>query len=258
MKNEFGQLLKLWRQRLGLSQLELSMQSDISAKHLSFLETGRSLPSREMIFKLSNCFNLSFEDTNTLLRLAGFQAEERKDNVNTVENALQDMLDKHEPYPGVISNYCLEPQMINNAALRMLSWLDIDITEFSSIMDVFFAPDGISPYIVDWERTAQDAVRLIKLKALAMKDSEQFQENLDQILSYPDFKAVWDGDNTSFGATDPIIATRLCHKGITLHWRIVLSTFGTPRSVSLDEYQMDFFYPVDDITRQFAYEVLSV
>ena len=256
MKNEFGQLLKLWRQRLGLSQLELSMQSGISAKHLSFLETGRSSPSCDMIFKVSNCFNLSFEDTNILLRRAGFQAEERQDNVNSVANVLQDILDKHEPYPGVISNCCLEPLMLNQGALKMLSWLDVDFTKYSTIMDMFFSPDGIGPYIVDWNKTASDAVKLIKLKSLAMKDNEDFQSNLKKILSYSEFKNIWDSDDIPSGSTDPIIDAQLCHKGVKLHWRIVLSTFGTPRSVSLDEYQMDFFYPVDEATKQFAYEFL--
>lgn len=259
MSNEFGKMLKLWRKQLGLSQLDLSLQSAISAKHISFLETGRSVPSREMVMKLAASLSLSDEDSHLLLKHAGLDvtiSAESKE-ASPVELALKRMLDKHEPYPGVISDYTLMPQYLNNAALKMLDMFGIDVGGFSSIIEIIFSERGFRPYIVNWEQASTVALRLTKMKAMAMQDDEQFQMQLEKVLENPEVKKYWEINKDYIGNTDPIVPIDVNFNGEVLRWEVILSTFGTPRNVSLDEFQMEFFYPADEKTKAFALEHLG-
>ena len=259
MSNEFGKMLKLWRQRLGLSQLDLSVASGMSTKHISFLETGRSQPSKEAVVKLATALSLSNNDTQLLIDHAGYTGQLDTDAPpSRVEMALLTMLEKQEPYPGAISDYTLTPKYLNNASLKMLDWFEIDISEFSSIVELIFSEQGFRPYITNWEEMSRIALRLTKMKKLAMADNEIFQQNLDKVLKMPEVKKMWQEDEGFVGNTEPIVPVSVSAKGIDMQWIVVLSTFGTPRNVSLDEYQMEFFYPADEATKQFAEDFLTV
>ena len=259
MHNGFGQLLKLWRQRLGLSQLALSLQSGISAKHISFLETGKSQPSREMVNTLALSMNLSAGDCNLMLKQAGLQAHSSAQQQGKTLQALQMILDKHEPYPGIISNYYLQPQMYNHATLAILQWLDIDLSQFDNMVDFIFSDKGLRSALVNWSEMSSLALRLIKLKSLTMQNDVVFQASINKILANKELRALWENDDASansIGNTEPVIPCKIQHKGHSLHFEAVLMTYGTPRSVSLEEYQLELFYPADQKTRDFTEQFL--
>lgn len=259
MDNGFGQLLKLWRQRLGLSQLALSLQSGISAKHISFLENGKSQPSREMVNTLAMSMSLSAGDCNLLLKQAGLQAPANTLNQGKTVKALQMILDKHAPYPGIISNYSLQPQMYNHSAIALLQWLDIDLSQFSNVMDIIFSEKGLRSVLVNWAEITSIALRLIKLKSLTMQDDVVFQTSLSNILANEELRVLWDNEDASGNGvsnTEPVIPCKIMHKGHSLYFEAILMTYGTPRSVSLEEYQLELFYPADEISKDFCHQYL--
>lgn len=258
MSNAFGTLLKLWRQRLGFSQLNLSIQSGISTKHLSFLETGRSLPSADMVNKLAETLTLSNEDANLLLQHAGLKNNTDNDALKRNHETLQMILNKHEPYPGVVSNYSLQPLFFNHSALAMIEWLEIDITPFNNIIELIFDERGMLPYLNNWQETAITILRLLKVKSLTMKNDPLFLDNLNKTLSNPKIKNLWLSVKNFSGNTSPMIEYSIKNKGETLEWVAVLTTFGTPRNISLDEYQMEFFYPRNEKTKIFAQNNFSI
>ena len=260
MDNGFGQLLKLWRKRLGLSQMDLSSKSTISAKHISFLETGKSQPSREMVNTLAKAMGLTEGDRNLLLRQSNHQVNESLEPQNRALHALQMVLDKHEPYPGLVSNHALQPLILNQSIIAMLNWLDIDISDFTSIIDLLFSNKGLRSMLVNWEHVAVVSLRLLKLKAATQQEDPLFQASLQKILQNSELLALWeqaDGSANGQGSTEPIIPCHIEYKGQTLHIEAILMTYGTPRSVSLEEYQLELFYPVDEASKNFFYELMK-
>src|SRR5260370_40699896 len=103
-RNLFSALLRHWRTRRGLSQLDLALAADVSARHVSFIETGRAQPSREMVLRLGTALNLPLRDQNAMLKAAGFEAEFPEPALSegmpaAIEQALTRMLAQHEPFP---------------------------------------------------------------------------------------------------------------------------------------------------------------
>src|SRR5262245_14855075 len=158
-----GPLLRQWRERRRMSQLDLSLEAEISARHLSFVETGRAHPSRDMVLLLARVLDVPPRARNELLTVAGFAPMYRErpldaPELSQVRRALDFMLRQQEPYPALVHDRHWNILMTNEAAGRIMGlFLDPRAAEAIGVpnaMRLTYHPNGLRPYIVNWEATA--------------------------------------------------------------------------------------------------------
>src|SRR3954471_23641911 len=157
---QFSSLLKHWRHLRRLTQIELAVDANVSARHLCFLETGRSQPSREMVQLLGSALDLPLEERNALHVAAGFVPPYgdkglAADNLQPVRQALDFILSQQEPYPGIVIDGRWDVRMRNQASSRLFKvfWESYDMESGLSdnAMHVVFHPRGLRQFIVNWE-----------------------------------------------------------------------------------------------------------
>src|ERR1700712_1634683 len=159
----FSALLRHWRTRRGLSQLGLSLTAEVSSRNISFLETGRAQPSRELVLILAGSLDLPLRDQNVLLRAAGFQDQFAEpswtDGLDPViERTLERMLKKHEPFPMIVLSHGYDIVRANRAAARLMAWLIADPNAPSqppNLLRALFDPRLGRSFVLDWERLAR-------------------------------------------------------------------------------------------------------
>ncbi|CAA0111019.1 Uncharacterised protein [BD1-7 clade bacterium] len=258
MANEFGQLLRLWRKKLGLSQLALSTAANVSAKHISFLESGKTHPSRDMVEKLATAMQLSASETDKLLLKAGWQARGFCDHEqNQTIETLERIAAYHAPHPGVVSDQDLRPVIINDSMKLLMEHFYIDITDKISVVEWLFCKTGLRPHIENWDETASTMIRMLKNKYRQSRPTPSNVEVLERLLRQQDIHKMWKQTTTQYNDQDAFVPLVIRTGKQLLNWNLVLMTYGTPRQVSLDEYQMEFFYPLDIATENFARDFLS-
>lgn len=155
----FGDLLRGWRRTRKLSQLELALEARVSQRHVSFLESGRAQPSREMVLQLAGALDVPLRERNVLLQTAGFAPLYRErglDNADmaAVRHALQMMLDHHEPLPAMVINRSWELVLANTAASSFLSAFSSEQTGSNTALNVMrltFHPQGLQPMVANWQ-----------------------------------------------------------------------------------------------------------
>jgi transcriptional regulator with XRE-family HTH domain len=159
----FSALLKYWRGRRGMSQLDLALSAGVSSRHVSFLETGRSRPSEEMVLLIGNTLDVPLREQNAILRAAGFEpryAEPSFDALGepAIERAIQQMMQQHEPYPMLTVSCSYDVLAMNNAANRPLTLaVGHELGRFNAI-DALFDPQELRPVMVNWTAAAQETM----------------------------------------------------------------------------------------------------
>jgi len=246
-----GTLLRSWRERRRLSQLELSLESAISARHLSFVETGRARPSREMVVHLAERLDVPLRERNDLLLAAGFAplyGERSLDDeeMAPVRDALDRFLAAHEPYPAVVVDRALNIVAANSA-------LDV-LTEGSSPqllaapangLRLTLHPDGMAPRIVNLDQWSSHLLARLR-RRVAITGDAGLQELYDEIARYPG--VVEETQAAEDPVNDVVLPLRLRHGEHELSFICTLSTFGTAVDVTLSELSVEAFYPADEIT----------
>ena len=157
-KNESaGDFLRFWRKFNRMSQMDLALEIGISTKHLSFVETGRSNPSRNLVLKMAHSLKLPLRHRNAFLKTAGYASEFGEEPFNgekmeIVRQALQRMLEKHEPYPAFVVNAAYKILMTNSGYEQMIKFLvgEHALKKYDNVYHLTFAEDGLRPYIKDW------------------------------------------------------------------------------------------------------------
>jgi transcriptional regulator with XRE-family HTH domain len=251
----FPALLKYWRGRRGLSQLDLSLAADVSSRHISFLETGRANPSESMVLRLGSTLDLPMREQNHLLRAAGFEAVFREPALHAIDApgiqaALDRMLAKHEPYPMVVMNRAYDVLRMNDGAMRLLPQLVADPTALVppfNVMTGLFDPQGFRPFVRDWEHTARVLLIRAHREALRHPEDERLQRLLDDLLAFPDVPADWREPDFSM-PSEATLAIRLRKDGLELAFLTTATTFSAPNNVTLEDLLIEAYYPLDDTT----------
>jgi len=254
--NHFGELIKGWRKNRGLSQMDLGFEADISSKHISFLETGRSQPSREMIIRLSNSLDIPLSERNVLFSAAGFaEAYSRMDieqpQMAPVRQALEIMLLNHEPYPAVVFDWNWNIVMMNQANQMLNSFiqpLQPDFPVTSNILEMLFDPNGYRPFVENWQEVA--CVILQRLHREKVMYQDRHSDLLERLMAYPDVPNRW--QNSSNGqASQPMVDVVLNIQGQRLSFFSTLASFGTPIDITMQELTIESYFPSDQATKQF-------
>jgi len=258
---DFGTLLKDWRQYRRVSQLNLSSLCGVSQRHISFLETGRSRPSRATVLALADSLNVPLREQNALLQSAGFApawSEDPLDNQSNelFQSALQAMLDHHEPYPAIVLDGRWNLLMANRGALSFFGQF-VDVfdaleaigspAEFQ-LVRLCLREEGYKPFIGNWEALVFGFLGRARRALLQNPRDPLLPALIREITEHAEAPPEWrHPDWTS--SPEPALAMTIQKDGQV--WRLftMLAHFGSPLSVTLEELSVETFYPADEVTR---------
>ena len=254
----FGSGLRWWRERRGFSQLDLAGAAETTQRHLSFLESGRAGPSPEMILRLATVLDIPLRQQNALLLAAGFAPAWRESDLSgpelaQVNGALDYMLAQQEPYPAFVVDRRWNLLRANAGAGRFVEFLTGPAPAAASAEPVNLAvalvsPDGLRPFIVNWEEVARYFLRGVQADAIA-DGTRQTAELLTRLLAFPGLPAL--SQNPSPGETRaPVLIIHFKSKETSLRLFTTIATLGTPHDVTLQEIRVECFFPMDDATAQ--------
>jgi transcriptional regulator with XRE-family HTH domain len=254
----FGPLLREWRQVRQMSQLRLAEAAEVSTRHISFIETGRAAPSREMVLILASALDLPLRERNTLLGAAGFAAVYRETDLGSPEmgqvaRALRFLLDRHEPYGASVLDGAWNILRVNQGGARMIGWLFDEpppTAVAANAMRILFHPRGLRRYIVNWEELAGAMVeRLHREVSLGAG-----RELLDEILDYPDVPRRF--ARPRLGQVPQVVLAIHFRKGDReLRLFTMLTTVGAPQDVTAQELRIESYFPADAATEKWVADI---
>jgi transcriptional regulator with XRE-family HTH domain len=251
-----GPLLQYWRRSRNLSQLALAHEADVSPRHLCFIETGRAKPSRDMVLHLAETLAVPLRDRNALLLAAGFApafCESTLDDPDLapVRAAIRAILHQQEPYPAVVMNRRWDIVETNRAASRFFGMLLGGRTPSGAgnVLRLMFHPEGLRPFIENWEAVAQALVRRVHREAIGGALDEAGRQLLSEILAYPGVPARWRSPGADLGAPlVPVMPVSFRHNERGFHFFSAVTVLGTPQDVTLQELRIECFFPMDEAT----------
>lgn len=255
MNRIFPALLKYWRGRSGLSQLDLALAADVSARHVSCLETGRAQPSESMVLRLMATLNVPLRHQNDALIGAGFAAhfpDPALDGLpDAVQSAMDRMLQQQEPFPMTVLAADYRILQHNAAARRVFGQFTADPQLLASqSLDMFaliLDPTLGKPFVRDWSTVARHM--LIRLQREVSRSGDtRLVSLLDRAMQYPGVDASWrypDEDAKSYSTLE----VWLQRDDLTLGFMTTLTAFSSPGNVLLDELRLESYFPLDDATR---------
>jgi transcriptional regulator with XRE-family HTH domain len=243
-----GEHLREWRQRRHLSQLDLAGDAEISARHLSFVETGRSAPSRDMVLKLAERLDVPLRERNVLLVAAGFapafpQRSLDDPALNSAREAINMILKAHEPNPAlaydrhwnlVSANRMLAP-LLEGVPPRLLG-------EPLNVLRLAFDPEGLAPRTVNLPEWAAHLLERLHRQCEATADPELLKL-YQELKSYP--IPARSGPISAYNVAIPF---KLRHNGEVLSFISTTMVFGTPIDITLQELALETFFPADGLT----------
>jgi transcriptional regulator with XRE-family HTH domain len=249
----FAALLKYWRGRRGLSQLDLALAADVSARHLSFLETGRARPSEEMVLLLAAALAVPLRDQNRLLVAAGFPARfpEGAAVPPAVEGALARMMSQQEPLPLIVLSGGYDVIRSNRAAAALFRRL-LDGRPSPEVLNPFhlvFDPAQLRPFVVRWERLARTMLARLQREALLRPADPRLGPLLERVLAYPGVERSWVRPDFST-PLEPTLTLELRRDEPALSFRFLgtVTAFSAPQEVAVEELRIESFFPLDPAT----------
>lgn len=256
----FAAMLRYWRTRRGMSQLDLALTAEVSARHVSYLETGRSQPGRDMVLLLAATLGVPLRDRNVMLREAGFEPAFPEPGLGAlhpgVEHALRVLLRQHEPYPALVLDRGYDVLRTNAAAGRLVEHLVGAVPERWNAMHALFAPAGVRDALDDWETVAREAVARLRRESLQAPSDERLRTLLDAVLGAPGVPEAWRTPDLSLGTTGALdLRFRIGNE--TLAFVTTMLAFHAPQNVTLDELQIEYYVPADEATARACERMLT-
>jgi transcriptional regulator with XRE-family HTH domain len=240
-----GDLLRQWRQRRRLSQLDLAIAADVSSRHLSFVETGRSRPTSDMILRLAEHLDVPLRDRNALLLAGGYAPAypERglaAPELHAVRHALKRVLKGHEPYPAVVVNRWWELVDANAGIALFTRQVKPELLEPpANVLRLSLHPDGMAPRIANLPEWRAHLLARLRHQADATGD-ERLAELHDELTAYPGGQA-----EPPPSAAGVVVPLRYRAAGRELSFLSITAMIGTPMDVTVSELAIESFYPAD-------------
>jgi len=240
-----GDLLRQWRQRRRLSQLDLAIAADVSSRHLSFVETGRSRPTSDMILRLAEHLDVPLRDRNALLLAGGYAPAypERglaAPELQAVQDALQKVLKGHEPYPAVVVNRWWELVAANAGIALFTGQVKPELLEPPvNVLRLSLHPDGMAPQIANLPEWRAHLLARLRHQAEATGDT-RLADLHDELAAYPGGQA-----EPPPARADVVVPLRYRANGRELSFLSITAVVGTPMDVTVSELAIESFYPAD-------------
>jgi transcriptional regulator with XRE-family HTH domain len=255
-----GELLRQWRERRRLSQLDLALLADTSTRHLSFVETGRSRPSRGMLLRLAERLEVPLRERNHLLLAGGYapafgQAPLDAPEMAGVRAALRQVLAGHEPYPAVVVDRAWDLVDANAAALALVGGADPALlAPPANVLRLSLHPGGMAPRIAnlgEWRAHLLGRLR----RQIDLTADPGLAELHEELRAYPCDQPEPDVELP--GPGDVVVPLRFRHGDRELSLLSILASFGTPLDVTVAELSIESFYPADAATSAALRDLLA-
>src|SRR5712691_862916 len=251
-ESAFGRLLREWRARRRVSQLDLAVEAGVSSRHVSFIETGRAQPSREMVLMLARVLDVPLRDRNDLLMAAGFAAMYRATDLDSpaleqARRALDFILRQQEPYPAIVVDRNWTLLKANGGAVRLVeAFTDPSAASewAGNAMRLMFHPRGFRPHIVNWEAMAAALIQWLHRDVLSGLGGADTRRLLEELLSYPGVPPRWRTLDLDV-STAPFLAVEFRKGALELRFFSTLTSLGTPHDITLQELRVEAFFPAD-------------
>ncbi len=256
MVTTFGDELRRWRDARRYSQLALVGEAEVSQRHLSFLETGRSKPSREMVLHLARVLELPLRDQNNLLAAAGFSPEyaERSlddPDLDEVRHVLETVVNAHGHIPAYVVDRGWDLVLSNDAALGLaaLAGIDMPLEVATNVMRTCFHPDGLRRFIVGWEGFATVLVHRLEREAIERPFDERLNALAVEARTYPGVAELPARPPLPSG-NDLLLPMVLDTPAGELRLISMVATIGAAFDVTLEELRLETLLPADRQTEQ--------
>lgn len=253
MPMTFASRLVWWRRRRGVSQLQLAMAAECSQRHVSFLELGRTNPSREMVLRLAAALDVPLRHSNELLLAARYAPAWSESTLGAealapIRQALDYMLAQQEPFPAVIVDRRWNLLQANRGAIALVEFLVGPVAPGVAVnlADALAAPDVLRPHLVNWADVVRYFLRSVEADAAADGTAET-AALLERLLGYEGVRTVMAG--AVVAVEGPVLPMHFRKDGVELRLFTTIATLGTPRDVTLQELRIESFFPMDDATR---------
>ena len=248
-ENRVGTMLRDWRQRRRLSQLDLALDAGVSSRHLSFVETGRSRPSPEMVLTLAQRLEVPLRERNQLLLAAGYAPRYRERSFDgpelaPVREAVSRLLAGHEPYPALAVDSAWN-LVASNGALDLLleDVADELLLPPVNVMRLALHPDGVAPRILNLGEWRGHLLARLRREA-ALRRDPRLDELLAEVEAYP---GEVDPDRSEM---DIMVTLRLASSAGELTLFSTVTTFGTAVDITVAELSVEAFFPADEATAE--------
>ncbi len=258
-----GLLLRAWRGARGVSQEDLAARAGVSTRHLSFIETGRSRPGREVLLAIAGALDVPLRDRNQLLLAAGLAPAYGAsaldgDELAMVRRALDHVLAHHEPYPAIVVDRLWNLVRINAGAARLFAGFGppsppADVGQ--NLVLALLHPQGWKPALVNWDEVAGAMIERLHREVAAAPRDPGLAELRTRALAMPGVPAHWRA--SALGPTTPFASVHLRRDGRELRLFTMITTLGTPLDVTAEELRIESYFPADDASERLLREGVS-
>jgi transcriptional regulator with XRE-family HTH domain len=245
---EFGALLRHWRDMRGKSQLDLSLDSGLSQRHLSFIECGRSVAKHR--------------ERNTLLLAAGYapifsESTWNAPEMQGISKALERVLRQHEPFPAIVMDRYWNVLMTNDSAPRFFNcFIDMATRKGPrNVLYLIFDPKGMRPFIANWKDVAASLFQRVYRESVGRVVDEKTKELLATLQAYPDVRTKLEEPH-SLSAL-PFIPISFVNKGKVLNFFSMITTVGAPLSITAQELRLECMFPADEDSEKSHHEMMT-
>lgn len=250
-----GALLREWRTARRMNQLDLSVESGVSTRHLSCIETGKARASREIVFRLADALGMPLRERNALLLAAGYAPQYSETALATpalerMREAIELILAHQEPYPAFVVTRHFDVLMANAAAQRINDLvMGGRPSAHTNLLRQVFDPDDFRQVIVNWPEVAEKFLRHLHADIVAAPSDTVAQALLDEVLAYPGVPERWRLRDVE---VEPVPVLNLVFRSALGELRFfeTVTTFATPRDVTLDELRIECAFPADAHTAE--------
>ena len=245
---QLGQLLRYWRQQRGKSQLDLSLDTGISQRHLSFVESGRSSPSRDFLSVVSDALSIPLRERNVLLLASGFAPRYGEQSMDAeqmaiVTRAIDRMLRQHEPHPALVLDRYWNVVRTNGAAPRFFgSFVDLEKRpKPRNLLDLMFDPAGMRPFVEEWEMVAAGLLQRVRREAVGQVVDAELQILLKRLREYPGIAGL----KPPLAPQSPVLPIVFRRGNQRFSYFSLITTVGTPQCVTAQELRVECMFPTD-------------
>jgi transcriptional regulator with XRE-family HTH domain len=240
-----------------MSQLDLAVAADVSARHVSFLETGRAKPSRDMVLRLGTTLDIPLRDQNELLHAAGFSAEFAESATeealpSAVEYAITRMLAHAEPFPMTVLDRAYNVLRTNEGGTRVLTAFVAEPSRVPARLNAYhllFDPCLCRPFIDDWERIARGMVARLHREVLTSGGDASLTAVLQSLFEFPGVDESWRQPDFS-QPNDPVLTLRLKRDDLCISFLTTITEFSAPGNVTVQELRLESYLPMDDASER--------
>jgi len=254
--NEFGDLLRYWRDVRGVSQLDLSLEAGVSQRQISFIESGRSVPGRHTVLTIAQTLDVPLRERNALLLAAGYapvysEAPWNAQEMHGVIRALERVMRQHEPFPAIVMDRNWNVLMTNDAAPRFFNcFIDMASREGPrNMLHLIFDPQGMRPFVADWDDVSRSLLQRVYRESVGHVLDGGARGLLDELLAYPGVPRDWNTYHAPSAAPAmPVIPLGFISEGVVLRYFSMVTSVGTPQNVAAQELRLECMFPADDAT----------